>query len=155
MPVSNAHTIYRRFWPIGFVLLALSFAVFSGCGPTKADVKGTVTYKGKALEGGSIQIQSTKGVVGGDIQPDGTYMVKGVPTGPAKVTVACTDESAMQYNRELAKGMREHKSGQPIPQKDKPKDTLKTPARYADFDKSGLNVEVKGPVTEFNIELKD
>jgi len=155
MPVSNERSVYRRFWPLGFALLALSFAISSGCGRSKAEVKGKVTYKGKNLDGGSIQIQTTKGVVAGDIQPDGTYSIKNVPVGLAKVAVAWTDEAAIQYNRDLAKGMREKKAGQPIPQHDKPKDTLKTPAKYADFDKSGLTVEVKGPITPYDIELKD
>ncbi|HEV3144615.1 MAG TPA: hypothetical protein VGZ47_12070 [Gemmataceae bacterium] len=150
--------IARLAWHCGFAILAMAIVIFAGCGPSKSDVKGKVTYNGKPLEKGEVTILSAKGTTHfGAIQPDGSYVVSGVPTGAAKVKVGWIDESAAEFNRQLAMKRREIKSSGVIPNdpSEKPKASLASPERFSDFDKSGLTVEVQGKLTEYNIDLKD
>jgi hypothetical protein len=65
--------------------LGLSLALMVGCGGPKApkreyaDVSGKVTYKGQPLKSGTVTFQPASGIaVIGDIQPDGSYSLKGV-----------------------------------------------------------------------------
>jgi hypothetical protein len=127
--------------------------ISSGCTPPKAEVKGKVTYKGSPLKGGGIIIQSSKGTThSGDIQADGTYVVKDVPTGPAKMTVSWVNEEAIEYNRELLKKGREEKGGG---SKGKPKDINSLPTKYSAFDTSGLSFQVQPGTTTFDADLTD
>jgi hypothetical protein len=150
-------------WTLAFLLLAFTFVISGGCAPGKADVKGKVSYNGKVLEGGSIQFQSAKGTVhGGEIGRDGTYVVKGVPAGMAKATISWIDDKEAEVYAKMLKATRESpkdsdgKKFAPPPRPTQPPEKLyKVPQKYGDFDKSALSVEVKGPVTEYNIELKD
>jgi hypothetical protein len=149
--------VSRLPWCSGCISLAIAMILCAGCVEKKSDVKGKVSYNGKAVEKGEVTLLSSKGTTHfGEIQSDGTYIVKGVPSGMAKLKVGWIDESAIEYNRQLAMKMRENKGGG-IP-KDKslnPKAVMASPEKYADFDKSGLTVDVQGTVTEFNIEIKD
>lgn len=62
----------------------LLVCVMVGCGPSGpkrdyAAVTGTVTYKGKPLEMGTVYFQPDVGpFVSGEIQPDGSYALRGV-----------------------------------------------------------------------------
>jgi hypothetical protein len=52
-----------------------------------ADVTGKITYRGKPVESGEVRFQPSVGaMVSGDIQPDGTYSLKGV-IGPNSVMI--------------------------------------------------------------------
>jgi len=157
MSFFSTNSVYRVSKILGLLLMTAVFVVFSGCGTNKADVKGHVTFKGQPLTSGAIQIQSAKGAVfSGEIQSDGTFVVRGVPVGPAKVAIAATDPSAGEWNKQLAMKMREGKSGaKPSAQTEQPKQTLTTPAKYANFDQSGFAIEVVGPITERDFDLSE
>ncbi|HLW65912.1 MAG TPA: carboxypeptidase-like regulatory domain-containing protein [Gemmataceae bacterium] len=137
-------------------LLGMAMAAFTGCADSKADVKGKVTYNGKTVDKGEVTVMSAKGTTHyGAIQSDGTYVIKGVPPGAAKVKVGWVDDSAIEFNKQLAAKMRENKGGGIPKDMEKPKNTIASPEKYNDYDKSGLTVDVKSPTTEFNIDLKD
>jgi hypothetical protein len=141
---------------VGFSSIIAVF-IGIGCGPKKSDVKGTITYKGEKVGGGSIQIQSASGiVVGGAVQSDGSYVVSGVPNGPAKVTVSWQSDAQTEWNVEQAKRMRESKDGKIPKIPDRPPAGMqdKLPKKYKDFSTSGLSVDVNGPTT-YDIQLQD
>ncbi|MEX0724888.1 MAG: hypothetical protein WD065_01380 [Planctomycetaceae bacterium] len=80
------------------MFVGLLLGLFSGCGgddaPVReyADVAGKVTYNGEAVKRGKVMFQPPSGeVVVADIQPDGTYSMKGV-IGPNDVTIISRDE---------------------------------------------------------------
>jgi len=72
------------------VVLAGALAV-AGCGRSSGTVTGTVTYKGKALKGGSVVFIPPAGgqaaTVSAQIGEDGTFTAEKVPVGDVKVTV--------------------------------------------------------------------
>ena len=143
---------------VGMVCLG---AIGSGCGSSTSDVKGVVKFNGKNLEGGTVQIQSAKGnVIVADIQSDGTYVAKGVPTGPAKVSISWVDESKMIEMAKMASAagrgnvMKDSKGNVAPPKMPADAGNLdKIPPKYKNFDTSGLTVEVEGRVTEKNFDL--
>ncbi len=72
---------------ITFGVFAVLLSLATGCGGGKGTVSGTVTLDGQPLPAGNIVFYPSKGPgVSGVIQ-DGTYSVKGVPTGQVTVTV--------------------------------------------------------------------
>src|SRR5262249_36610675 len=82
------------------MLVCLTMA--AGCGAGVGTVTGTVTYKGKALTSGNVQIRSKAGnVLATDIRSDGTYSVPGVPTGPAQIAVSAMDPKFAEKMREM------------------------------------------------------
>jgi hypothetical protein len=150
------------------VKLLLSFAaglglVFSlgGCSsdpnmPKLGKVHGTITYKGKPLDGGHIVFTPATGKGGetgqnatGEINSDGTYEVTTFNTGDGAilgqhvvtVVVRPKDEKSHEpdkygrINYELPKGV--------------------TPSKYATPDKSPLRCTVVAEGTKFDIDLKD
>jgi hypothetical protein len=145
----------------GRALLALAalaalgtvLAVFSpGCG-SKGDpvtpVRGTVAYRGSPLRGGTIVFtpDASKGTRGplalGEIQPDGTYVLKtgespGAVAGWHRITVVAVQAaSAPQPGQRFA-----------IPQS-------LVPERYRDPELCGLSREVKageGNVLDFDLD---
>jgi hypothetical protein len=87
-------------------------------------VSGKVTYKGQPLPFGLVTFHPEKGkkVFSGKLHADGTYEVKDVPVGKARVTIEVKAEKGK------AKG--------PAPR-------VAIPAKYANSKTSGLTVEVK------------
>jgi hypothetical protein len=140
------------------VLLVSSVCLVSGCGKPVGDVAGKVTYKGKPLEYGSVSLASADGTMcGAEINPDGTYLVKSVPVGKAKVSVTALDPKKSEQAKEWAKRMREGAGRQGGEREKPPVDpkTLNTvPGSYGEPETSGLTVEVKAGMNQNNIDLK-
>jgi hypothetical protein len=60
----------------------------SGCGGGVGDVSGKITYKGKEVVFGTVSFVGADGIPrAARINPDGTYTVKDVAVGEAKITV--------------------------------------------------------------------
>src|SRR5262245_13981334 len=72
---------------VSFALLGLAVGVV-GCGPPRSSVYGTVRYKGKALNAGTIILLAKDNQTHqGDIGPDGSYQVAGVARGAVRVSI--------------------------------------------------------------------
>ncbi len=116
---------------LGGCLLAL-FA--SGCGgEAVGTISGAVTFEGQPLPEGIVSFVTAKGpVVTGRVH-EGAYVVKGVPVGPAKITV-----------RQIVDPFARH------PPSSRAKEI---PLRYRSADDSGLTYTVvSGPQTH-DLEL--
>lgn len=146
--------------------LGLGSLLVSGCGTGLGEVSGTVRYNGQPLPFGTVQIESIAGTVHpGTINPDGTYIVTGVPTGPARICVTAVDEKALvsaahqaaAKSRATIPGRLLKKEAEPatIPAPAKGRSLLEPliPAHYGEFATSGLNVEVKRGPTRHDIDL--
>ena len=139
-------------WWLAAGFLAVTLPLAGGCGGGKGDVSGKVTYKGQALASGSVQFMSPAGALVADIGTDGTYKVVGVPSGTSKISVSCQDDDGyMKYMHALAASSKDKSKPKP---KGSPDDFSKIPAKYNDFEKSGLTCEVKSGPQTFDIELK-
>jgi hypothetical protein len=142
----------------GMVLLAASLCAITGCGASKADVTGTVTYRGKPLVWGTvIVIGSDHMPYYGFIQADGTFNVKNVPLGPAQLGVGSLNP---YYEPKFEKP--EHKAryeelqarvGLEMPPKPPKGAWFPIPAKYNDPLKSGLTADVKSPATTVDLKL--
>src|SRR5215471_2508444 len=132
---------YRHVTRVSFLLLGLC-VLTGGCGgKATSDVTGTVTYKGKALEFGSVSVFASdeKGYTG-EIQSNGTYTIKKVPVGPARVAVECTDPKLRDEIKDFLKKKPADGKMQSPPNLD-PKKLHLIPEAYNTPDRSGLRVE--------------
>jgi hypothetical protein len=80
--------------PRGAALVSLSFlaALLSGCGVSRCDATGTVTYKGKPVVCGAITFFGSDGIpVTAAFRQDGSYEAHGVPVGMNVVTIYSLD----------------------------------------------------------------
>ena len=132
------------------ICLATALPILAGCGPSKGDISGKVMYKGAPLPTGHVQFQSPAGAFVGEIGPDGSYTVKGVPTGSSKISITCQKEGYAEHMIALSKASKE--GGKPPP--GKPEDFDLIPTKYTDFTTSGLSYDVKSGENKHDIELK-
>jgi hypothetical protein len=131
-------------------LLALLLGTsLTGCRPGQGEVSGTVRYNGRPLPFGTVQFLGRDGVpYAAAIQPDGTFSAR-VPAGEAKVIVSCVDEPRLtSYTGQLASSR-----GRVAPRGPAPGNFSLIPTRYADWDASGLTVQVRrgGTVQDFDL----
>jgi hypothetical protein len=143
----------RREWFVVWagvgIVLCLSIA---GCGSDRlpvVPVEGTVRYRGKPLESGSVTFLSAAGPVAvGEIQKDGRFHLTtyrdgdGATLGTHQVTVGCYREPTAA---ERAKAAGSEPLG-PIPV---------IPRKYLAPSTSGLTAEVKSQNEPFRLELAD
>jgi hypothetical protein len=150
----------------GFGLLAGLALLPLGCGGGTGTVTGKVLFNDQPLPSGTVVFTNAdgKGSQTAEIQPDGTYKIEKMPTGPAKVAVM-TAPSATAEGRVPGP---QPKMPTPPPDKvpegadpgkvygNKPqaKKYVKIPEKYADAEKSGLTVTVGSGSQEWNIPLK-
>jgi hypothetical protein len=140
----------------GLLFLVMAFLGL-GCGKGVGDVKGRVTYQNKPLPDGTVKIRGSDGIPrDGEIQPNGEYVVKGVPVGPAQVLVSSFDPKSAEPSKEKAgKDKGSKLVGRVRPVTGDPQDkSSRIPLHYGIFDTSGLSLEVKRGENEYPIDLK-
>lgn len=83
------HRLVQRFAVAA--LLSLSLASL-GCSGNKTTVKGKVTYNGKTVVWGTVQLIDGTGLTqSGDIDLQGNYSIDGVTPGPVQIGVSSPD----------------------------------------------------------------
>jgi hypothetical protein len=146
-------TIIRRPHAVRVLLVALGLgAVLAGCRPSQGELRGTVTYNGKPLQQGNVQFLAQDGIPRtARIGPDGKFMVA-MPAGTAKVLVVSVDEQKLgQFTTALAG--RGGPAGRAAPPRMPRGSFSQIPQRYADWDASGLTVEVASGATVHDFAL--
>jgi hypothetical protein len=150
----------RRLGRWGTLLALLALAGMSGCGSHTGNVSGKVYYNGQLLKGGSVTfVSTTPGKPSGttQINEDGTYTMPPVGAGLVKI---CVDTSALKPLPKDRAPKYSPPPGQTAPgglggpREDTSKRYTRIPEQYADPDKSGLTLEVKGGAQEHDIQLK-
>ena len=113
----------------------LGFLLMTGCGPSFGSVSGKVTYKGQPVTAGTVVIyDSQNNAPSAEIGADGTYEIPKVAVGPTLIAVIAPTSIVF-------KGMNDA-PGAALPSgKSKPPPF---PAKYADREKSGFTLVVKG-----------
>ncbi len=145
----NRIRLLTRLRPGRAVPAALLCAVLTGCGPALSEVSGIVRYNGKPLPSGTVQFLGADGIpYAAPIRPEGTYSAL-VPVGEAKVIVASIDEARLK----LAPARSAAASGRTAPPRRSAGGASRIPARYADWNTSGLTATVEGGGTVRDIAL--
>lgn len=152
----------------GFALCLGAILLAGGCSGGKGVVNGKVLYKGKPIPGGSVSFTSDKGdkegVWSSPIEEDGSYTIRGVPAGTAKITVetdsfrpALASVGAQRGGGGVsAQFMKENleKMNPQMADPERAKRYVPIPAQYRDATKSNLTYEVKSGKQEHDIDLK-
>ena len=116
------------------VCIGATIATLTGCGPGKGNVSGTVMYQQKPVAGGTVTFyDEANGVASDTIKDDGTYTVKNVGSGTAKIAVVAPMAISM-------------------PGLNAPK-PIEIPSKYADREQSGLTYQVTRGSQTHNITL--
>jgi hypothetical protein len=129
-------------------LVALLTLAVTGCG-RRGDVAGKVTYKGKPLVFGTVQFEGSDHLVKqGNINSDGTYSVRGVTTGEAKIAVSSINPSSSDFQ---VRGPVQVQKAHPRPEV---KGWFPIPQEYQNLSKPKLSYTVNSGQNTFDIELK-
>jgi hypothetical protein len=132
--------------------MALLMLIAVGCAASRGDVSGKVTYKGKALVFGTVQLQAAdKTLKQANIESDGSYTIPGVPLGEARVAVVSTNPQSSDF-QPLVRGDRQPT----MPPKASPSVAgwFPIPSDYGDINKSRLTYTVKKGPNTYDIDLK-
>ena len=130
------------------VALALLPLAALGCAG-KGDVSGKVTYQGKPLVFGTVQFEGSDGMLRqANIDRDGSYSVRGVAVGEAKVAVSSLNPKSSDFVPMQREG------GKPPPPRPEIKGWFPIPEKYDTPFKSGLTYPIKRGENKIDIELK-
>src|SRR5262249_17301161 len=150
----------------------------AGCGSGFGDVTGKVTYKSRPLASGTVMILASDGrPYDGAIDATGSYAIRKVPTGPARIAVTSLHPMApvaSVAHRESKNGKEAKKSETRLVALEDPKGasaksmaTMKSavtpanpstsaiPTRYGSFAASPLTVTIAPGRSTHDIELGD
>ncbi len=136
---------------VGLLSLVVSIGLLSGCGGDSgpATVHGKVTYQGKPLVCGMVNLVGPTGLTqGGAIELDGTFVVVNAPTGVVKVGVI-SDKPVppSRYHKEGA-------GAPPPPPAVDPSKWFPIDAKYADPATSGKELKLTSGNNNVTIALE-
>jgi len=128
------------------LFLAFVFCVVNlvGCGPSRGDLKGKVTYNGQVVKSGSVLVTGGNGEPKqGAIDREGNYSVDGIVIGQIKIGVSSPEPKGSAMRKKGDEAVKVDKTG-----------WFSIPDKFADPQKSGLAFEIKsGPNTK-DIDIK-
>jgi hypothetical protein len=128
--------------------LALLTLAALGCGG-RGDVSGKVSYQGKLLVFGTVQIEaSDKTIKQANIEQDGSYSIPGVPVGEAKVAVSSDNPNSSAFQPLQREGR------PPPPPLPKVEGWFAIPPEYQDLSKPKLTYTVERGQNKYDIDLK-
>jgi hypothetical protein len=127
-------------------VLSVLTLVAVGCAG-RGDVSGKVTYKGKALVFGTVQMEAAdKTFKQVNIESDGSFAIPGVPVGEARIAVSSANPHSSDF-QPLHAGPR-FQPAKPVT------GWFPIPSEYQDINKSPLTYTVNRGLNTYDIELK-
>lgn len=132
----------------GLFLVAFAAALgATGCGPSRGDVTGKVTYKEKPLVFGTVQFDTVEGLKQGNIDSNGNYSVPGVVVGEVKAAVNSPNPNSGDRQPLVREGMT-------LPKIPEVKGWFPIPQEYQNLSSPQLTYTVKTGANKIDIELK-
>jgi hypothetical protein len=120
-------------------------SLLAGCG--RGDMSGKVTFNDKPVVFGTVLVHGRDGLRQGAIQPDGSFTVRNIAAGEAKVAINSPSPKGIQlYPNKNPKFKQE-------PYPDVP-GWFPIPKKYEDVQTSGLKYTIRGGSNAIDIELK-
>jgi hypothetical protein len=144
----------KRFGRAAILLLLLAALAAAGCGPARGTVSGKVKYDGRPLTVGvnTVTFHGEDGsVVSCVVEADGSYTLRNVPAGPARVTVHSLPSPPQLLMAPGEDGR--PKAGGPAGPAPQAGRAAGIPERYQDPDRSRLSHQVRKGEQTFDIEL--
>jgi hypothetical protein len=139
------------------LLAACGFS--TGCAAGKADVAGKVTHKGKPVAMGTVIVRGSDGIeMTGAIQPDGSYLVRGVTAGAVKFAVISRDPAVVGARARAGKGRPDGKEETkpeeaPKPPPENDAKWFPLPINYESPDSSGLTTTLHSGENSYDLDL--
>jgi hypothetical protein len=138
----------RRFFLRSGVAAGFLALLTFGCAG-RGDVSGKVTYHGKPLVWGTVQMEGSDNLLRqGVINSDGTYVVRNLAAGEARVAVSSINPKSGDF-QPIIKGTQK-----PPPPRPEVKGWFPIPQEYQDISKPKLTFTVKSGQNTWDIELK-
>jgi hypothetical protein len=122
----------------------------TGCKKGTGTVSGKVTFGGKPVGWGTVSVFASDNIqYTGQLSPEGTYSIPGVPNGPCRITVASPNPDLAKGGGPPAAGLGEGGAidgdvNQTMPA---PADWVQIPEKYGHPDQSGLTAVVNSNTT--------
>lgn len=143
-PLIHSHTLRFQKLLLACAIISSSFLGLCGCNADleTTTVNGTVAYRGKLLDHGSLRFfGATNRPLGAVIQPDGSYSIS-LPPGDYRVSVSSPPK--MPANAD------------PKDDTPPPPNRNALPARYSQVTKSDLKIslQLQEESQEWNLDLK-
>jgi hypothetical protein len=130
---------------LAFLLLA------AGCGEPRGTLTGKVSYQGKELTEGQVSFfPETGSAVIAPIEPDGSYTARGLPVGPARVSVTPARNTSIEPMGSTI----DHEKLMKMMRPDGPRGTWIVPDNYSDPERSGIVCTVAGGTQGFDVKLQ-
>jgi hypothetical protein len=143
-------TAVRR---LPIVALAALLAA-TGC-TSRTTVTGKVTFKGKPVTWGTVTVIASDDIqYAGQINPDGTYSIAGVPTGPAKFAVSSPNPDGTSRGGPAAAngGAGDRGDAGEAPPSPPAGTWSRLPEKYSDPLQSGLTGKIGGGPIDLTLE---
>ncbi len=144
---------FRQCSVIGFVSCAACGLVLavSGCSPSQANVKGTVTYQNKPLSSGEVHFISDKGSSRSAlIGPLGTFEIKDAPIGEVRVSVVSYKSASGKLKGPSVGKKNDNEEPEEVAAR-----TSAIPTKYNDSKSSELVFTISHGTQTIAIDLKD
>jgi hypothetical protein len=125
--------------------LLTCIVTISGCGDSKAVVRGKVTYKNSPLTSGEVHFVGKSTSRSALIMPTGAYEMKDAPLGEVRVAVVSNKNPGKPFGPTL----RSPQDSGPVPV------ASAIPSKYNDAKTSGLVFTISTGRQSIDIELKD
>ncbi|QEL15583.1 peptidase associated/transthyretin-like domain-containing protein [Limnoglobus roseus] len=127
----------------------IGLTVFAGCGPSRTDVAGKVSYRGRPVVYGTVSVIGSDQITYyGAIQTDGSFAVRHVPVGAVRIGVYSPDPYfELPVPPNVKKQIEAARRAQGVEELPKPLkgQWFKIPPKYADPLTSSLTAQVEGP----------
>jgi hypothetical protein len=138
-------------------VLSVAIVAFTivGCQP-QASVQGRVTYLGRPLTHGNVKVMPADGIPRDAlIATDGKYQFDDLPCGRARFIVSSTPPEMVDAMIALAQAERPPgETEQPAATVKEPDEWSELPAKFGDFEKSGLALELQAGSQTHDLELR-
>ena len=127
------------------------FVLAAGCGPSRGNVSGQISYHGRPMMQGTVQAVPADKIIRYASIENGAYQLRDLPAGSAHFAVSSPDPRAQRVAARASS----------YPAKDKAEATtvvraekwIPIPEKYASFETSGLHFDIRAGENHYEIVL--